>query len=381
MQTTDISTPHLHLVSFNVPYPDDYGGVIDVMSKLRVLHSIGVKVHLHCYTYGRRPSSELEQYCEEVCYYKRDTSPRYLFVHHPYIVASRCSKDLLDRLLLDRYPILLEGLHCCWLLETLRANSPQRIIWVRAHNVEHDYYRGLAQAESNPVKRLYFNSESHKLASYEPVLRQASGILAISQSDYDYFVSKNYCPVFLLEACHSYSAWSPQAGRGDYWLYHGNLSVSENEKAVLWLLEHVASRVAWPLVVAGKDPSASLCKAISRFSHVTLYRNPDEALMSQLVANSQVVTMVTDQPTGMKLKLLRSLGMGRHCLVNSLMVQGTGLESLCHVHDNADQIVNALNRLMLTDFTPADIERRLTVLNQHNSYTKVSDWLAMCLNQ
>ena len=29
---------HIHVVSFNVPYPADYGGVIDVYFRLQALH-------------------------------------------------------------------------------------------------------------------------------------------------------------------------------------------------------------------------------------------------------------------------------------------------------------------------------------------------------
>ena len=43
----------LHLISFDVPFPANYGGVIDVFYKINSLHKIGVKVILHCFQYGR----------------------------------------------------------------------------------------------------------------------------------------------------------------------------------------------------------------------------------------------------------------------------------------------------------------------------------------
>ncbi|MEI7802398.1 MAG: mannosyltransferase, partial [Bacteroidota bacterium] len=45
-------TNQLHIISFNVPYPPDYGGVIDVYYKIKALKEAGVKIHLHCYEYG-----------------------------------------------------------------------------------------------------------------------------------------------------------------------------------------------------------------------------------------------------------------------------------------------------------------------------------------
>ena len=38
MKTADT----LHLVSFDVPYPPDYGGVIDVYNKIKTLYQVGV---------------------------------------------------------------------------------------------------------------------------------------------------------------------------------------------------------------------------------------------------------------------------------------------------------------------------------------------------
>ena len=53
----------LHVVSFQVPFPADYGGVIEVFYKLRALKQAGVDVILHCFCYkGRKEEKILEQY-------------------------------------------------------------------------------------------------------------------------------------------------------------------------------------------------------------------------------------------------------------------------------------------------------------------------------
>jgi hypothetical protein len=46
-------TRHLHIICLNVPFPVDYGGVFDLFYKLPALHDQGVKIHLHCFEYGR----------------------------------------------------------------------------------------------------------------------------------------------------------------------------------------------------------------------------------------------------------------------------------------------------------------------------------------
>jgi len=42
----------LHIVSFDVPYPANYGGVIDVFYKLKALHSLGIEIYFHVFEYG-----------------------------------------------------------------------------------------------------------------------------------------------------------------------------------------------------------------------------------------------------------------------------------------------------------------------------------------
>ena len=154
----------LHIISFDIPYPANYGGVIDVFYKVKALHEAGVKVHLHCYEYGREHSAELNEYCESVHYYKRSTSKALLLHGLPYVVVSRRSEDLVDRLCEDKLPILFEGLHSCYLLGDNRLFGRKRL--VRTHNVEHHYYQALAQAEENTFKRTYFQREAKKLEKY-----------------------------------------------------------------------------------------------------------------------------------------------------------------------------------------------------------------------
>ncbi len=85
---------HLHIISFDIPYPPNYGGVIDVYYKIRTLYKLGIKIHLHCFEYpGRDRSPELNSFCEEVFYYPRKTGLRSAFSLAPYIVSSRKSED------------------------------------------------------------------------------------------------------------------------------------------------------------------------------------------------------------------------------------------------------------------------------------------------
>lgn len=350
---------HLHVLSFDVPWPANYGGVIDVYYKVKALADMGVKVHLHCFEYGRAKAPELERICHRVHYYRRHTSQRHLFLTKPYIVVTRSSDELMTELLKDRHPILYEGLHTCLTLSDERLADRHKV--VRTHNIEHDYYDALAKVERNPFKRYYFSTEAGKLRRFEKVLCNAQGVAAISPSDAAY-LSSRYPNVQHITAFHPCTDVESRIGRGAYCLYHGNLEVGENDQAALYLVERVFNRTAVPLIIAGNRPSKALKAAAARYTNVELRSNQTTEAIHRLIREAQVNVLPTFQSTGIKLKLLAALHMGRHCLVNGPMVAGTGLESLCRVEDSDARMVEAVEQLFRKDFTGTDVERRITVL-------------------
>lgn len=351
----NMSDNHIHIVSFDVPYPANYGGVIDVFFKLKALSVRGVKIHLHVFEYGREHSSVLENLCFSVNYYKRDTSFKKSLQHYPYIVTSRISTELIENLKKDDFPILLEGLHCCGVL--LDKSMSDRRIFVRTHNVEHDYYRLLAKSEKNFYKKLYYSMEAVKLRRFEKILDNASAVFAISNNDFEYFRSR-YENVHLIPAFNGFSDVNVVEGQGDYVLYHGRLDVAENYDAAEFLITKVFSRLDVRLKIAGMNPPERLVALAAENQNVELIPNPDDSTMQQLIRNAQVNVLVTAQPTGLKLKLLNALFNGRHCLVNSKMIDGLNINDLCVVADSADEFVEAISILMTMPFNSEDVEKR-----------------------
>jgi hypothetical protein len=102
---------HLHIVTHDVPWPADYGGVVDLFYKLKALHQLGVKVHLHCFTQGRAEQAELNRYCATVHYYQRKKNIGRFSFSLPFIVNSRANETLISNLKKDDNPVLLEGIN------------------------------------------------------------------------------------------------------------------------------------------------------------------------------------------------------------------------------------------------------------------------------
>ena len=221
----------------------------------------------------------------------------------------------------------------------------------------------MGDSEKCGWKKLFYLAEAWKLKRYESVLLKSAGIFAISQKDVEYF-TKRYRNVTLVPGFNAADSVCSETGRGEYVLYHGNLSVRENEDAAKWLIENVFSDLDLHCIVSGLNPSDKLKKLAGKYSNVTLAANPDDAEMIDLLRQAQVNILVTNQPTGLKLKLLNALYNGRFCLVNSDMVKGTSLESLCVVADEPEEMIAEIKRLMEEDFTDEDIDERDAEMRQ-----------------
>jgi len=354
------SDKHVHVVSFDVPHPPDYGGVIDVFYKLKALSAAGVGIHLHCFRYGRPAAPALESLCASVNYYPRNVSKAQLFHRLPYIVVSRAHTHLVDHLARNDHPVLFEGLHSCYFLDEPRLAGRVRI--VRTHNIEHEYYQHLAQAEPNIFKRYYYHNEAGKLAEFEPILAAADHIAAISENDRAWFEGR-YGHAFYLPAFHSNERVQCPTGKGNFAFYHGNLSVGENNRAALFLVTRVFNRLSYPLVIAGHRPSRELRDVAAKHKHITLVADPTHARVRQLLADAHVNVLPALQPTGIKLKLLSALFNGRHCLVNSMMVDNTGLGPLCGVAESEDDFAEAVQALAERPFGERDVKLREEILN------------------
>ncbi len=349
----------LHIISFDVPYPANYGGVIDIFFKIKALHNKGVKIHLHCFEYGRAEARILESYCEKVYYYKRKMSKTYLLDKLPFVVVTRSSEKMIQTILRDDYPILFEGLHCCFHLNDVRLKD--RIKIVRTHNIEHDYYQNLAKVEKSVFKKIYFGLEAKKLKRFEKNLILANYILAISNADTLEF-SKRYKNVLHVTAFHPYEEVKIEEGIGNFCLYHGNLEVGENNEAALFLVNEVFSKIKISLIIAGRKPSDELRNAVSQYKNIELKANISTAEIDELIKEAQINILPTFQATGIKLKLLAALFNGRHCIVNSPMVEKTGIESLCTIKNSSEEMIAAVNALFTTPFKSTTIKERERIL-------------------
>ena len=89
-------------------------------------------------------------------------------------------------------------------------------------------------------------------------------------------------------------------------------------------------------------------------------------MLENLIINAQIQVLYTQQATGIKLKLLKSLYNGRHCIANNKILIGTELENVCHVVEKPEEWLAKIKELENTPFSSEEIEIRKKTLEKFN---------------
>jgi hypothetical protein len=369
---------NLNIIVLNIPYPPDYGGMIDSFYKIKSLHAIGIKIHLHCFEYGRQHRPKMEAFCTSVNYYRRSKSLPDILTAKPFIVASRSSDELLVNLMKNDYPILFDGLHT-----TFHLNNPKLINrkkYVRTHNIEHKYYEALSMEEKNSFKSMFFTMEAAKLNRYEKILRKADQILCISQGDLKYFSAK-YNKSRLFEPWHPFGKIESLNGSGAYVLFHADLSVPANIAAAEFMCEEIAPNINLKLIIAGKKPSPGLISLASNINNTMIVSDPTEEEMTDLIQQAHINIAIGKNSNGFRLRLLYSLFAGRHCIANHKMLEGTGLEKYFTICDTPESVVDMIQRLSDIPFTHEMTLERINLLEgRFNNLKKASELAELIFN-
>jgi glycosyltransferase involved in cell wall biosynthesis len=224
---------------------------------------------------------------------------------------------------------------------------------VRLLNTEHLYYRSLADNESNFVKKQYYRLEAFKLRKYEAGTFSSVSLLPISGHDFDFFKGFN-TKVILIPPFHPYEEVISNTGKGEYILFHGDLSVRENELIARSLIRNVFSGLKYNCIIAGKKPPQTLLSEAEGVKPLRIIADPRQSEMEDLIKNAHINVLPSLTSNGFKLKHLFALFAGRYCILNSTAAQNFEDRSIFHIADSDEEMIRMINQLMLIDF-PNDI--------------------------
>lgn len=336
----------LHIISLDNPFPPTYGGIIDIFYKIKALHSLGCKIYLHCFV-NEIPAenTELESLVEKVHYYKNKKSLLRFLSLKPYSVSYRFDSQLILNVNEINAPILFESLKVS---SSIGHFSDVKKV-LRMHNIEHDYFYGIAKSESNWLMKLVYKLEASRYRIFESQIKKFDEVVTLSIKEQHYisdkFKNSSYIPLF-----HGNETVEALSEFGKYAIYSGDLRTSDNRKAVRFLVDVFNQLNDYPLMIAVKDHFDFVEKLIEKSSNIVLVRLQDYSHLQRLLAEAHINVMVSFQESGTKLKLVNALFNSRHCLINTNMVDDDRILKICHLASSRQEFIDAIQYLRNTPF-------------------------------
>jgi len=333
----------LHIISFDNPYPPVYGGAIDVFYKIKALHAAGYKIFLHCFVDDEfADHAVLNQFVSELYIYKRRYKSLKWFSLTPLPVLSRFHKDLLLNIGKNDAPLLFEGLQTTYILN--KHQFKDRKIYLRLHNLEADYFSGLSKSETSFIKKILYRVESAKYGMYQKIMSKFDAVFTLSKYETEVvnteFKNAHYVPVF-----HGNEKVAPLSEFGKYAIYHGDLRMSDNKKAALFLVNVFKKIPEYSLIIASNKGKKIVERQIGEVPNVTFSNIKNEAHLDELLANSHLSVMLSFQQSGTKLKAVNSLYKSRFCIINNNMIDDENIRNLCTVAETESDFIAAVNTL------------------------------------
>lgn len=364
-----MSNKTLHVISFDTPYPPNYGGIVDVYYKLRSLKKQGCSIILHSFYKEEKDISRLKELCTEVHLYKRKKFNIFNFL--PYIVSSRMSIRLIQNLKKDKHPILIEGIHCTGFL--LRMFKRDRKIALRTHNIEHEYYNELAQYANSFLTKLYYKIEARRLERYEKrIASKIDFVFSLSQKDQLHFkdIFRNSKVKYISAFYNNEVKVTPPI---NYILIQGNFDVEENKEATRYMLDQIIPKCPNQIFIfAGKNASNQVKSGLK---NIKIINSPSKRQMYELNNEARACVVYSNLNAGVKLKILNSLAAGVPVFCNKSLSLDAHLKQNVEQYANDKELIALIEKADRGTSTREDRQRNfLAVFNlDHNAQTIVSE--------
>lgn len=356
----------INIISFDNPYPPNYGGVIDVFYKIKALHAIGYSIHLHCFV-KEIPSEyeELKSLTSSAYFYKTTNNPLHFLSAMPFSVISRSDRKLVENLCKVEAPILFEGLKTTCSVYDHRLKNYAKIL--RLQNIEEDYFNGISKSEESLWKKIVFKIEARKYQKYKDVFSKFASVITLSKFENDsvmkYCEKSVYIPVF-----HGNEKVAPLEGFGEYAIYHGDLNTADNRKCAAFLIDVFKELPEFKLVIASGSNEDLVKNLIGEAKNIQFEKLLDFSHLTKLLRDSHISISWSFQKSGTKLKAINSLFNSRHCVINENIIDDEVVSALCVSVQNKEELTAQVRRLFLESYS--DYQRRSEILENYMSDIK-----------
>ncbi len=270
-----------------------------------------------------------------------DTTPGYwsaltsaLFQRTPYPVLRYLHAgfaEQLSRLLTNETfdVIQLETVFMTPYIDVIRRYSRAPIV-LRAHNAEHEIWQRMAHHERQLLRKFYYQYLAVAMKKYEAeVVKGIDGLLTLTHTDADAFRKLGYTgKQATIHPWVCVPEHAPQVTEGCEVAYLGALNWLPNLQGLQWFIRDV-----WPNVlermpeakldIAGKAPLPQVFKWAGK--RITIQGEVDDA--HAFLAKFAVVIIPVQAGSGIRLKLLEAMALGKAVVTTTEGAQGAGVQS------------------------------------------------------
>jgi glycosyltransferase involved in cell wall biosynthesis len=280
-----------------------------------------------------------------------------LFSKKPYnavrFIARSFERTLSRVLQLSVFDVVqLEGLYLMPYTETIRQHS-NAIIVLRAHNVEQEIWSRIALQDNNAVRKWYFGLLARRIREFETAAVNRYDLLVpITERDLDAFTAMgSNKPARVIPAGIEITGELPGPPTGKLDLFFlGSLDWKPNQEGLLWFAEHVFPTLfeQYPdllLHVAGRNAPSWLVKELRKPGLVYHGEVPDSATF---IASHGILVAPCFSGSGMRVKILESMSLGRPVVTTSVGAEGLGTRDGGHfiVREDPQEFRSAVINLL-----------------------------------
>ena len=353
------------------PYPLKDGGQIASFAMIRGLAEAGNSVTVaaintakHYYDVKKMPK-QVQSFADFRTVFvntdltAKDALTNLLFSKLPYTATRFITdefSDLLRQILQEKQfdLVQLEGLYLCSYIPLIREYSQAKIAY-RAHNVEFEIWKRLANETKNIAKRWYLNNLAKRVERFEKsMLNQYDFLIPITQRDGETYNRIGNTKTQFVAPTGIFVNDLPQKAmqREEHLsLFHlGALDWSPNQQGLLWFLDNCweqlrKSHPGLQLFVAGRNAPQWFVDRI-RIAGVQYVGEVPDAYEFMSQHSIMIVPLLAGG--GMRIKILEGLSYGKVIVSTSIGAEGISAENgkeMC-IADTPNEFVSAIQTLI-----------------------------------
>ena len=332
------------------PYPPTDGGQIATFAMIRGMaesgHSVtvaAINTKKHFYDVSKLPESVRSLADFRSVFINTDvtvtgTLSNFLFSCMPYTATRFISKDfsdLLRQILHEKQfdIVQLEGLYLCSYIPLIRECSQAKIAY-RAHNVEFEIWKRLANETKNFAKRLYLNNLAKRVERFEKsMLNQYDFLIPITQRDGETYNRLGNEKLQFVAPTGIFVKDLPQnvtKKETSVSLFHiGALDWTPNQQGLQWFLANCWQEIRRQnpeiqLFVAGRNAPQWFVEQLSVDGVVYVGEVPDAY---EFMSQHSIMIVPLLAGGGMRIKILEGLSYGKVIVSTSIGAEGISAEN------------------------------------------------------